>query len=1123
MISLGVLGPCTAEVDGRPVPLGGQRQRAVLALLVAARGEVLPVDRMIEDLWSGEPPARAVASLQSYVSNLRKLLEPGRAPRTPARLLVSAAPGYALRLPVEAVDAWRFERLVRDARARAADQPIAARALLDEAVALWRGPAFAEFVDEAWTRTSVQGLGDLRHTARELRVSCALRAGDPAAAIAEAEVLTAEAPLREEGWRLLALALWGGGRQADALDTVRRARSMLAEELGLDPGPALAEVESAILTQRVELVRATTPAEPVAPPPGEPRPADQAVFVGRDAELAELTRAADAAGRGSGRVALVTGEPGVGKSELLAQLTRALAQAGWLVVAGRCVADEAAPPAWPWGEALTQLARVEPVPAAASAALAPLLAADPDASPPGTPETVGEPYDRPPRAHRRSPDGLSGRFRLHRAVVDWLAAAARRRPIAVLLDDLHWADDETVRLLTVAAAGLADARILLVGALRPQDADGRLTEALAELARRSPRRVMLAGLPEPAVATIVEAGCRFPVTPATVAALTERTGGNPFYVQESVRLLNSEGALVAVSEVPEGVRDVLRRRLARLPEAAVSVLRLAAVAGREAEVEVLVEAADTDEAGVLDALEAGLIAGMLDEPAPGRVRFVHSLVRDTMLADLSGLRARHMHARLAAAIERVTPGDLPALAHHYAGAAASATAAKAVDYCVRAAEQSERGYAYDTACTLLTSALANLERLSDSDRRADERSALYGRLLRAQLRAGAVGAARATRRRATEHAEAAGREDLVVAAFTAWTEPTPWQTRPYATSDEPVIALLTRLLHRPGPDLSPAVRSRLLDAYAVERADNGNPDARAAAERAVALAEECGDDGLRAQTLATLSRELDADLEWPRKAALGAELVRLGETRDLPSYQCFGRIVQARAAAAADDPDTALRLVGENLELARMYRLPELIDVSEIALAMFASVRGDVDDATRRYAAAGERMVRQGSPHGAIYQHVAEALMRLDQGRVAELAAAVERLHAGSGLLGDLHAFALASSGRIEEARHVPGRGDPIRRDCFFTLFATFRALAAIALDDRVAGAAMYGMLLPYRATPLGGVSSLSLATRPVSQTLGELARFLGDDQAAVAHLAAAAATARRWQAPHRAAALPAS
>ncbi|MEV4252705.1 winged helix-turn-helix domain-containing protein, partial [Spirillospora sp. NPDC049652] len=146
MVFIRVLGAFATEVNGEAVHLGGPRQRGVLALLVAARGQVVPVDRMIEDLWRGEPPARALTSLQAYVSNLRRLLEPGRPPRTPARLLVSAAPGYALRLPPESVDAWRFEDLL--AKARADTDPRVAQARLAEALGLWQGPAFAEVADE---------------------------------------------------------------------------------------------------------------------------------------------------------------------------------------------------------------------------------------------------------------------------------------------------------------------------------------------------------------------------------------------------------------------------------------------------------------------------------------------------------------------------------------------------------------------------------------------------------------------------------------------------------------------------------------------------------------------------------------------------------------------------------------------------------------------------------------------------------------------------------------------------------------------------------------------------------------------------------------------------------------
>src|SRR4051812_2108060 len=160
MVLIRVLGSFAAEAGGEPVPLGGPRQRGVLALLVAARGQVVSVDRMIEDLWRGEPPARALMSLQAYVSNLRRLLEPRRPPRTPARLLVSASPGYALRLPGESVDAWRFEDLLD--QARTVTDPHVVRARLAEALGLWQGPAFAEVADEPWAAAETARLNELR-------------------------------------------------------------------------------------------------------------------------------------------------------------------------------------------------------------------------------------------------------------------------------------------------------------------------------------------------------------------------------------------------------------------------------------------------------------------------------------------------------------------------------------------------------------------------------------------------------------------------------------------------------------------------------------------------------------------------------------------------------------------------------------------------------------------------------------------------------------------------------------------------------------------------------------------------------------------------------------------------
>ncbi|MGK5559248.1 AfsR/SARP family transcriptional regulator, partial [Actinomadura kijaniata] len=168
--------------------------------------------------------------------------------------LVSASPGYALRLPPEAVDAWRFEDLLD--QARKATDPRTARTRLAEALALWRGPAFAEAADEPWAAAETARLNELRLVARELHVAAGLRAGDPAPTVPEAERLTRDEPLREEGWRLHALALWSSGRQADALATLRRARATFAGELGLDPGPDLVALEEAILAQRIDVLAA---------------------------------------------------------------------------------------------------------------------------------------------------------------------------------------------------------------------------------------------------------------------------------------------------------------------------------------------------------------------------------------------------------------------------------------------------------------------------------------------------------------------------------------------------------------------------------------------------------------------------------------------------------------------------------------------------------------------------------------------------------------------------------------------------------------------------------------------------------------------------------------------------
>ncbi|MFC5908672.1 BTAD domain-containing putative transcriptional regulator [Streptacidiphilus monticola] len=237
-----VLGPVRAlRDDGTPVDLGGPRHREVLARLVAAGGRMVPTDTLVDDLWAA-PPERAVGALRTFVAALRRSLEPDRPPRTPPRVLVTEGPGYALRLPRESVDAHRFEDVL--ARARRASR---APADLDAALASWRGPAYADVTGSTWAQRERARLEELRLEAVELRARLLLDAGSGAELVAELGAHVTEHPWREPAWGLLARALHRAGRQADALATLRRARTMLVDQLGLDPGAELQRLERDIL------------------------------------------------------------------------------------------------------------------------------------------------------------------------------------------------------------------------------------------------------------------------------------------------------------------------------------------------------------------------------------------------------------------------------------------------------------------------------------------------------------------------------------------------------------------------------------------------------------------------------------------------------------------------------------------------------------------------------------------------------------------------------------------------------------------------------------------------------------------------------------------------------------
>src|SRR6266508_2144694 len=254
-----LLGPLEVWHEGREVPLRGAKQRALLAVLLLHANQVVSSDRLLDELWGDEPLEARTAALRVRLSQLRKALGAGG-----GSLIVTRAPGYAIELTPDQLDLQRFERLVQEAGTL---EPEAAAEKLRDALALWRGPALADFAYEPFAQTAIGRLGELRLLATEKRIDADLALGRHAELVPELEELIAEHTLQEHLRAQLMLALYRAGRQAEALESYQSARRTLVDELGIEPGPALQKLEKAILRQDPELE--LQPSEPVI----EQRPA----------------------------------------------------------------------------------------------------------------------------------------------------------------------------------------------------------------------------------------------------------------------------------------------------------------------------------------------------------------------------------------------------------------------------------------------------------------------------------------------------------------------------------------------------------------------------------------------------------------------------------------------------------------------------------------------------------------------------------------------------------------------------------------------------------------------------------------------------------------------------------
>ena len=656
-----LLGRLTASSGDRPLPLGGPRQRAVLALLLLARGEVVPAERLAESLWPDDAPADTSGALQAYVSHLRRRLQPGSAARNRSAVIVSEGRGYAVRLPDDAVDAWRFERLLHEAGGQT--DPARTAALLEEALGLWRGPALAEYADAPWAEAEISRLTELRAVARERLAAARLELGQAALLVPDLEALVAEEPLREERWRLLVLALCRAHRQADALGALRRARRTLADELGVDPGPALRALEEQVLAQSPELhvpVPRTAPpsrgtADPVRPdtagpavlpvPTGPGVPADD--LLDRDGELAAVRAALDDLAVGDPRLLLVEGPPGIGKTRLLTEARRLAAARSVRVL---CARGSQLEKSFGFG-AVRQLFEPE---LTAQGRREELLR--------GAAASAGNVFDL---ATGENPEGsfavLHGLYWL---TVNLTAAG----PIMLAVDDLQWCDSASLRYLAYLVRRLEALPVLVVGTVRtgePHDAE----ELLAELSLE-PATVVVRPAPLSPEATVGMVGRRLgePVAPLFARACHRTTSGNPLLLRQLLRALEADGvrpdaahADTVVAVGSRAVSSMVLMRLRRLPVLVTTVARAAAVLGDGTPLPTVATLAELPEPETATALAALARAEILRDEQP--LAFVHPLVREAVYRDLPAAERALRHERAAHVLRACGAADEQVAAH----------------------------------------------------------------------------------------------------------------------------------------------------------------------------------------------------------------------------------------------------------------------------------------------------------------------------------------------------------------------------------------------------------------------------------------------------------------------------
>ncbi|MCT1353386.1 BTAD domain-containing putative transcriptional regulator [Gordonia sp. p3-SID1431] len=705
-ISYTVLGGLGAQIGSDPVELGTRKQRATLAQLILAEGVPVRADSLIEGIWGDSPPERAEVSLQSYISGLRKVLEPHRKPRTPSTVLLTHGTGYSLPTAADNVDVRRLTARVGDARALMQQGDAAGAApLLHQVLADYR-PLLPEFEGLAFRDEAADHLDRMLQAAREMSFEARMADGDHRLLVTELETEVERAPLDEGLWVLFATALYRLGRQSDALGAIATARRTLAEEIGVDPGPRLRTLERDILDHAPHLdAPAATAAGKVTLAPDVPAPGprtsaqsmtdepvddaeldDAPSVVGRTDELAALHRAVLASMTGHGGVVVVEGEPGAGKTALIDEAGRRAAGAADLrVLWGRCVDDPAAPSMWPWVQILgAVLPRLDP------ADRERLL----DSSL-GRMVTEGVNVIPPPR---QMPDAAA-RFQFYDQAADLLEGVAATSKLIIVLDDLQWADGASLELFAHMAARRT-AGVTFFASLRSPSNRPVVATTLATLARLPEhRRLHVGPLGGDDISELIRRETRQWPEVATVSSIQRRTGGNAFFVRELARILADRGS-IAGSAVPSGIRDVVRQRLVGMSAATTELLELASLIGTRVDLVLLATAAQRPVDEALDLLEPAGEAGVIDlgPEDPFGFGFSHDIIREAIADGIAAMRARRLHLAIADALAgNSSPHAVARVARHLWSAGPLADRERTTTALLAAGNIALRTYDFDGA------------------------------------------------------------------------------------------------------------------------------------------------------------------------------------------------------------------------------------------------------------------------------------------------------------------------------------------------------------------------------------------------------------------------------------------